>query len=28
VQFVEPPDRVAAAIEDFIAAMRDGRRAP
>ena len=27
VEFVEPPDRVAGAISDFIAAMRDGRRA-
>jgi hypothetical protein len=27
LEFIEPPDRVAAAISDFIAAMRDGRRA-
>lgn len=28
VEFVEPPERVAAAIAGFIQAIRDGRRAP
>jgi hypothetical protein len=28
IEFIEPPERVAAAIADFIEAIRDGRRAP